>query len=541
MPLFNFFLVESTAKNQPIGDSMAVEDTVKEDKTQVSVSMANPNYAIYVEGITKTYSNGLVANNNVTFGVLKGEVHALLGENGAGKTTLMKILSGCLSPDTGSIFVDGKKVHIDDAMKAVKLGIGMVHQHLSLIPSFTVTENVALSIPLPGRLKLDIIREKIIAVSKNLGLEIDPDTKIEQLPVGLRQRVEIIRLLCQDVNILVLDEPTSVLTPLEVDELFRIVRGLKEKGKSVIIITHKVKEALAVSDRITIMRLGKVVRTLNASNTNERELASLVVEGFVPSTNGTKGQPGEPALIVKGLNVKGNSGRLAVKGVDFLVRSGEILGIAGVAGNGQKELVEALTGLRKTESGTSIMKCCNLANRPPQFIIKKGVSYITEDKMKRGVILNLSISDNLALKCIEQEPYSKNMIVNQRKVESRAQDLIKRFDIKASDPCANVSSLSGGNIQKLMVARELSNGSILIIAEQPTAGLDVKASEAIHTKLLELRAKGVAVLLFSADLDEIVKLSDRIAVMYDGRIVGEFLSGSLDMQRLAKMMLGSTT
>ena len=539
MPLFTFFLAEPATKNQPVSNSVASESTVS--AVSDSVPVTDGNYSIYVDGITKKYANGIVANNNVTFGVLKGEVHALLGENGAGKTTLMKILSGCLSPDSGSIYVEGKKVQIDDPMKAVRLGIGMVHQHLSLIPRFTVTENIALSMPLPGRLKLDVIREKIRAVSKNLGLQIDPDVKIEQLPIGLRQRVEIIRLLCQDVNILVLDEPTSVLTPLEVDELFRIIRGLKEKGKSIIIITHKVKEALAVSDRITIMRLGRVVRTLNAGGTSERELASLVVEGFVPSANGMKGQPGEPALIVKGLTVKGDSGRLAVKGVDFIVRSGEILGVAGVAGNGQKELVEALTGLRKTESGTSIMKCCDLANRPPQFIIKKGVSYIPEDKMKRGVILNLSISDNFALKCIGEEPYSKNMIVNQRKVDSRAQDLITRFGIKASDPCASVSSLSGGNIQKLMVARELSNGSILVIAEQPTAGLDVKASEAIHMKLQELRAKGVAIILFSADLDEIVTLSDRIAVMFDGKIVGEFSSGSLDMQRLSKMMLGSTT
>jgi len=501
--------------------------------------LANADYALYVEGITKTYANGLVANNNVTFGVLKGEVHAVLGENGAGKTTLMKILSGCLAPDCGTICVNGEKVNITDPMKAIKLGIGMVHQHFSLIPTFTVTENVALSMFLPGRLRLEDVKNKILEVSKNLGLKIDPDARIEQLPVGLQQRVEIIRLLCQDVNILILDEPTSVLTPLEVEELFRIIKGLKEKGKSVILITHKVKEALAISDRITIMRQGKVVRTLSASKTNERDLASCVVEGFVPSRNGARTAPGEALLIVKGLSVKGDSGRIAVKGLDLILKSGEILGVAGVAGNGQKELVEAITGLRRSESGTILMKSCDLTNRPPQFIIRSGVSYIPEDKMKRGVILNLSISDNLALKSIEDAPFSRRMVIDQRKVEDRVQNLISQFGIKTSDSRACVSSLSGGNIQKLVVARELSNGANMVIAEQPTAGLDVKASEAIHKRLLDLKSRGVAVMLLSADLDEIVKLSDRIVVMFDGKIMGEFMRGDLDMQRLAKMMLGS--
>jgi len=536
MPLPNFF---SGSASEP--ESLSVGSAAYAGSGEDDVGKEN--YAIYVDGITKTYSNGLVANKNVTFGVQKGEVHALLGENGAGKTTLMKILSGCLSPDSGNIFVNGKKVTIDDPMKAVRLGIGMVHQHFTLIPAFTVTENIALSLIIPGRLKLEKVRSKIINVSKELGLDIDPDARIEQLSIGLRQRVEIIRLLCQDATLLILDEPTSVLTPLEVEELFRIIRGLREKGRSIILITHKVKEALEVSDQITILRQGRVVRTLPASGTDDKELASLVVEGFVPSTNGAGARPnrgsGEPVLAVKGLSVKGDTGRLAVNDVSFTLKAGEILGIAGVAGNGQNELVEALTGLRKSESGSYTMKCCNLTNKQPRFIIRKGVSYIPEDRMRRGVLLNLSISDNLALKCIEDEPYSRKMIIRKKKVEERATDLISKFGIKATSSCATVKSLSGGNIQKLVVARELSNGAEVVIAEHPTAGLDVKATEAVHDELLELKSRGVAVLLLSADLDEIVKLSDRLLVMYGGRFVGEFPAGCLDMQKLAKMMLGS--
>jgi simple sugar transport system ATP-binding protein len=502
-------------------------------------SPSEENYAILVKGITKTYANGVTANDDITFGVTSGEVHALLGENGAGKTTLVKILSGCLTPDAGEIYVNGEKIKINDPTKAGNLGIGMVHQHFTLIPTFTVVENIALTLSLTGRLDLNVVEAKIKEVSKSINLDIDPKARIEQLPVGLRQRVEILRLLCQDVKVLILDEPTSVLTPIEVEELFKIMRELKTNGKSIIFITHKVKEALAISDRISILRAGKLLKTLPSHATNEIELASLIVEGFVPSLRVGRGHMGESMLIVKGLTVKGDRGDEAVKNVDLDLHVGEILGIAGVAGNGQKELVEALTGLRKMEAGSSFLRDCNLTNKPPKFIIQNGVSYIPEDKMKRGVVLSMSVSENLALKNFEEQPFSKNMVINREAIERSASVHIDKFGIKATDSCAMVSSLSGGNIQKLVVARELAQGSNIVIAEQPTAGLDVKASQAVHQRLIELRSKGAGVLLVSSDLDEIIKLSDRILVMFNGKFVGEFTHDTLDIQRLARLMLGS--
>lgn len=497
-------------------------------------------FALHVKGVNKTYPNGVVANRDVSISIMKGEVHAILGENGAGKTTLVKIISGCLRPDSGEIYVDGRRVEIDSPLKAISLGIGMVHQHFTLIPSFTVAENIALSLPMTGRLSLDQVKERIKSVSESLNLKIDPDVRIEQLPVGLRQRVEILRLLCQDVRILILDEPTSVLTPIEVEDLFRTIRELKSKGKSIIIITHKVREALAISDRVTIMRGGRVVKTLMTKETNESELASLVVEGFCPSLKIEHGGRGEPLLIVKDLRVRGDRGEVAVKGVSFVLHSGEILGVAGVAGNGQKELVEAITGLRRADSGTILVRDFDLTNRSPRTIIKKGIAYIPEDRMRRGVILTMSVSENLVLKNFEDPPYSRKMIMDKLAMERSASELISKFGIKASDPWKSVSSLSGGNIQKLVVARELSNGASVLVAEQPTAGLDVKASEGVHQRMMELKSKGVGILLVSADLDEILKLSDRILVIFEGRIVGEFSRDNCDIQKIARLMLGAS-
>ncbi|MBC7120817.1 MAG: ABC transporter ATP-binding protein [Candidatus Methanosuratus sp.] len=496
-------------------------------------------YAVFLKGITKIFPNGTVANHDVTLGILKGEVHAILGENGAGKTTLMRIISGILKPDSGEILIDGKPVRIRDPMEASRLGIGMVHQHFTLIPEFTVRENIALVLATSGWLNLKKVDEKITSVSKSMGLEIDPDSKIESLPIGKRQQVEILRLLCQDVKILILDEPTSVLTPIEVDSFFRMIRDLKSSGKTIVLITHKMKEALQISDRITVLRAGRVIKTIPTSEANEALLASLVVEGMIPATVVRRGTPGAPVLRVESLRVSDDRGRPAVDGLSLVVRSGEIVGIAGVAGNGQKELVEAITGLRRVESGTVRLALHDITNKPTRFIIERGISYIPEDRLHRGVILTMGVHENLALKCIGKPPMSRKSVIDRGLVLRNAENLISRFSIKVPDPCTSVENLSGGNIQKLIVARELSNGGEVLIAEQPTAGLDIKASEAVHQELVALRSKGIGILLVSSDLDEIIKLSDRICVIFGGRIVGEFVPENLDIERLSRLMLGA--
>lgn len=509
------------------------------EKREVNSTPQNEEYAIFLKNISKTFPNGTVANQDVTLGILRGEVHAILGENGAGKTTLMRIISGILKPDKGEIFIDGKPVKIRDPRDASRLGIGMVHQHFTLIPEFTVRENIALVLATSPWLDLKKVDEKIAAVSKDMGLEIDPESKIESLPVGKRQLVEILRLLCQDVRILILDEPTSVLTPIEVDSFFKMIMNLKSSGKTVVLITHKMKEALQISDRITVLRGGRVIRTIPTSEANEALLASLVVEGMLPAPTLVRGTPGDIILKVESLKVKDDRGRIAVDGLNLTVRSGEIVGIAGVAGNGQKELVEAITGLRKVESGAVKLSSQDITNKPTRFIIEKGISYIPEDRMHRGVVLTMGVHENLALKCIEKPPMSKSKIIDRRSMVKNAESLISKFSIKASDPCTSVENLSGGNIQKLIVARELSNGGLVLIAEQPTAGLDIKASEAVHQKLVELRSMGVGILLVSSDLDEIMKLSDRICVIFGGKIVGEFMPENLDVERLSRLMLGA--
>jgi simple sugar transport system ATP-binding protein len=498
---------------------------------------------LHVEGIRKVYPNGVIANDNVTLSVFKGEIHAILGENGAGKTTLVNIIAGCIKPDAGEIYVNGKKVKIDNPRTAIKLGIGVVHQHFILIPTLTVIENIALSLNNSGfRLNLSKVKERIIQFSNLLNLKIDFNTKVEELPVGLKQKVEILRVLCQNANILILDEPTSVLTPIEVEEFFRILRNLKEKGCSIILITHKVKEALSISDRITIMRKGRIIKTLTPKETNEEELSLLIIGekqnsesiSFTNENNNTK----KILLSVNNLNVRGDRGELSVKNVSFSLYSGEILGIAGIAGNGQKELVEALTGLRKPESGTIIIMDENVVNKKPKFLIKKGMAYIPEDRIGRGVVLTMSLAENAILKRFEESPFSNKTIMNKNSIMNYAHELIKKFGIIAPNPNIEVSNLSGGNIQRLIVARELSYNAKILIAENPTAGLDVRATDFTHRIFLDLKSKGVGILLISADLDELLKLSDRILVMYNGKIMKEFNRNEYDIYKIAKLMLG---
>lgn len=505
---------------------------------KISPSFFN-NVVLHVKDIKKVYPNGVIANDGVSFSLLKGEIHSILGENGAGKTTLIKIISGCIAPDAGEIYIHGNKVNINSPMDAINLKIGVIHQHFTLIPSLTVAENIALSLPLNFRLNLEDIKRKIREIAKSINFEINPDAKIEELPVGLRQRVEIIKILCQDAEILIFDEPTSVLTPLEVKEFFSMIKELKSRGKSIILITHKIKEALSISDRITIMRKGRIIRTLTPSETNEDELTFLIVGDMRPPFMPKESNPGPPLLIVKNLKVLGDRKEIAVNDVNFFIRSGEIVGIAGVAGNGQKELVEALTGLRKVESGFIICKGIDITNKSPRFIIRSGIAYIPEDRIRRGVILNLSVAENLILKSFDSPPYSKNMIMNMSVVERFAQNLINIFGIVVPNSQIAVRNLSGGNIQKLIVARELSNHANVLIAENPSAGLDVRSTEIVHQMLSDLRSKGIGILLISADLDEILKLSDRILIMYNGRIVGEFDRSNIDMNKLAKLMLGA--
>ncbi|MCS7098619.1 MAG: ABC transporter ATP-binding protein [Candidatus Methanomethyliaceae archaeon] len=504
-----------------------------------SSSFSN-NIVLCVKDIKKVYPNGVVANDGVSFSLLKGEIHSILGENGAGKTTLIKIITGCITPDSGEIYVHGNRVNINSPMDAINLKIGVIHQHFTLIPSLTVAENIALSLPLNFSLDLENIKKKIRDIAKSINLEINPDAKIEELSVGLRQRVEIIKILCQDAEILIFDEPTSVLTPLEVKKLFSMIRELKSRGKSIILITHKVKEALSISDRITIMRRGRIIKTLTPSETNEDELAFLIVGDVRPSFIARESNPGEPLLIVKNLKVLGDRKEIAVNGVSFFIRSGEIVGIAGVAGNGQKELVEALTGLRRVESGSIIFKGMDLTNKSPRFIIRSGIAYIPEDRIRRGVIPNLSVAENLILKSFDSPPYSRSMIMNRNIIESFAQNLINIFGIVTPNSQIAVRNLSGGNIQKLIVARELSNHANVLIAENPSAGLDVRSTETLHQMLSDLRSKGIGILLISADLDEILKLSDRVLIMFNGRIVGELDRNNIDMNKVAKLMLGAT-
>ncbi|MEM2177762.1 MAG: ABC transporter ATP-binding protein [Candidatus Methanomethylicaceae archaeon] len=504
--------------------------------------MSNPFFSndivLYVKDIRKVYPNGVIANDNVSFSLIKGEIHSILGENGAGKTTLIKIISGCITPDSGEIYVNGKKVNIKNPIDAINLKIGVVHQHFTLIPSFTVVENIALSLPLKFKLDLEEVKKKIEEISSSLNLNINPDAKIEELPVGIRQRVEIIKILCQDADILIFDEPTSVLTPIEVKELFNMIRKLKSMGKSIILITHKVKEALSISDRITIMRKGKVIKTLIPNETNEDELAFLIVGETRPTFKFQESHLGEPLLIVKNLKVLGDRKEVAVNDVSFTLYAGEILGIAGVAGNGQKELVEALTGLRKAESGSIFFKNNELINKSPKFIIRNGIAYIPEDRLNRGVVLNLSVAENLILKSFDKPPYSKNIIMNKNMIENFAKNLINIFGIVTPNTQIAVRNLSGGNIQKIIVARELSNHAKVLIAENPSAGLDVKSTEILHQILFDLKTKGIGILLISADLDEILKLSDRILVMFNGRIVGEFNRNNIDIHEISKLMLG---
>jgi simple sugar transport system ATP-binding protein len=504
--------------------------------------------ALQAQNITKRFP-GVVANDHVNFTLRKGEIHALLGENGAGKSTLMNVIYGLYTPDEGEILLDGSQpgglhqVEIKSPHDAIRMGIGMVHQHFMLVPVFTVTENIILGDEVTSGPTLDLrkARAQISKLSSDYGLEVNPDAIVEDIPVGVQQRVEILKALYRRASILVLDEPTAVLTPQEVEDLFRIMRHLTERGVSIIFITHKLKEVLAIADRITVMRRGRVIDTTTPSETSEQGLAAMMV-GREVMLRVEKGpaKPGPVVLDVQNLQVKDEQGLLAVKGVSFQVRQGEILGIAGVQGNGQTALVEALTGLRAPSGGQIWLDGEVAPATDPRRLVEMGMAHIPEDRHKHGLVLAYTVADNEVLNTYYKEPFAHGLQRDMQSVLENAKRLIQQFDVRAPSPYVEAGNLSGGNQQKVIVARELSRPVRLLIANQPTRGLDVGSIEYIHNQIVALRDKGVAVLLVSAELDEIMSLSDRIAVMYQGQIVADVDALSATREQLGLLMAGSS-
>lgn len=495
---------------------------------------------IEMKGIGKSFP-GVRANDNISISINKGEIHVLLGENGAGKSTLMNILYGLYTPDEGQIFVRGKPVKITNPNIAISLGIGMVHQHFMLVPPFTVAENIILGLEPKKGLTLDLDKaiKDVTELSNKYELHVDPSAKIQDISVGMQQRVEILKTLYRGAEILILDEPTAVLTPQEIEELGIILKSLVNQGKSIILITHKLKEVMAMSDVVTIIRRGKVIDTLQTSQTNIEELAEKMVGRKVNLTvEKDEAKLGDPVLQLKEIKALDNRGLEAVKGVSFQVRSGEILGIAGVDGNGQNELVQTITGLRKATEGEIIVKNKNITNKSPKEIIESGVGYIPEDRHKRGLILDFSLSENTILGSHRGADFKKNLGLDYNKIREHCKKLIKEFDIRTPNEKVYAKALSGGNQQKLIIAREFDREPGLLVASQPTRGLDVGAIEFVHKRLIEQRNKGKAVLLVSLELDEILSLSDRIAVMYDGRIVDIVDAKNTTELELGIMMAG---
>jgi len=477
--------------------------------------------SLELRGITKQFGS-LVANDDINFKVEAGEIHAILGENGAGKSTLMNIVYGLLAPDKGQILVDGQEIKIKSPLDALAAGIGMVHQHFMLIPVFTVAENIVLGHEKTNRvglLDLATAREEIIRVSKEFNFEVDPDALIEDLPVGIQQRVEIIRALIYNSKILILDEPTAVLTPQETDELLANMRKLRDSGRSIVFITHKLREVKAVADRISIIRRGKVVGTVQPSASQE-EMASLMVGRPVDLTvNKADGNPGKTILEMVNLNVLDTSGRALASKINLTVSAGEIVAVAGVQGNGQSELAEAIVGLREHLTGSIKLSGNDLIGRSVDECLKAGIAYVPESRELDGLISSFSITENLILDTHSEAPYSKGIFYKPAMAHQVALERIKEFDIRTQSASDPASSLSGGNKQKVVLARELSRPVELVVVCQPTRGLDVGSIEFVHQRLISERDSGRAVLLFSTELDEVFALADRIAIMYRGEII----------------------
>ncbi len=500
-----------------------------------------------MRNITKRFP-GVVANDRVNFEVKAGEVHALLGENGAGKTTLMNILYGLYQPDEGEIYIKGEHVEISSPRDAIDLGVGMVHQHFMLVDVFTVAENIVLGLDeLKPIIPIDEIAKSIEEYSKRYGLTVDPYAKIWQLSAGEKQRVEIIKALYRGADILILDEPTSVLAQSEIKPFFEILRKMVSEGKSIIFITHKLEEVMAVSDRVTVLRRGKVIGTMNTSETNEKELARMMVgREVIFRLEKKKTKKGKVILEVKNLRTLNDKGIEALRGISFKVHEGEIFGIAGVAGNGQRELVEVITGLRKATAGNVIIMGEDVTNKGAREILDKNVAHVPEERIEMGIVPNMSVAENLILKYYRKAPFSKalfnndkfRLLLNLDYINDFAEKLIKEYDIMTPSIYTPAKLLSGGNIQKLILARELSSRPKLVIAAHPTYGLDVGATEYIRRILLREREQGNAILLVSEDLEEILTLSDRVAVIFEGEFMGVVDAEKANLEDIGLMMTG---
>jgi simple sugar transport system ATP-binding protein len=495
---------------------------------------------LQVKNLTKSFGS-VIANNDISFEVSAGEIVALLGENGAGKSTLVKSVFGLVRPDQGEIYIDGKKMAPGDTAGVIASGVGMVHQHFKLVPVMSVTENIILGDETRDGPFINIKKaeQKVRDLSEKFGLEVDPTANIEDLPVGTQQRVEILKALSKDVRLLIFDEPTAVLTPQETDELILVIKNLARLGVGVIVITHKLREVMALADRVVVLRDGKVVGTTTPKESNEAGLAQMMVgRSVVLEVDKGVASPGKAVLSVKGLEVFDDRKLLAVKGVDLEVRSGEIFGIAGVEGNGQRELVEAICGMRMRAKGEVVVSGIATKDMHPHAVHEAGVSHIPEDREKHGLVSSYSISDNLILNQFDQEPFAKGWYRNMGEIRKNADLLVKKFDIRTTSSAALASSLSGGNKQKVVIARELSQDLQVLVAAQPTRGVDVGSIEFIHKQLIAARDKGAGVLLVSAELDEIISLSDRIAVMSGGKIVAVVDSKGADRDYLGRLMAG---
>lgn len=498
-------------------------------------------YVVEMLGIRKEFP-GIVANDNITLQLQRGEVHALLGENGAGKSTLMAMLFGMYQPDRGSIKVNGKEVKISNPNVANDLGIGMVHQHFKLVHNFTTTENIILGIEPKKGLSIDLksAEQRVEELSKQYGLNIDPYAKIQDISVGMQQRVEILKMLYRNANILIFDEPTAVLTPQEITDLLNIMRNLIAQGKSIILITHKLKEIKAIANRCTVIRRGQYIGTVDVKDTSEAEMAKMMVGRPVTfKVTKSASNPGAPILTVNNLSVLNNKKVLGLKDFSLTVHAGEIVGIAGVDGNGQTELVEAITGLRKVESGTISIDQEDITHYSVRKRTLSGIGHIPEDRHKHGLVLDYTMEDNMVLQVYFKEPFSKYSLLNRKAIHDYAEKIIKAFDVRSGEGSASIArSLSGGNQQKGVIGREMEREPKLLIAVQPTRGLDVGSIEYIHKRLIEHRDKGFAVLLISLELDEVMNVSDRIAVLNNGHLIGVVHASETNENEIGLMMAG---